>query len=103
MAPEPFWLSYLIALAMLLHFYALAFWGFTDNPYGTRQKAWINAGDDLAFLVMGLIGFCMVAFGLVLFQDGRISATLERRRMAIEKEEMRKQREEYIRRFGADT
>ena len=82
--PSPSWISMLILLATIVHFIGLTFWGFTENPYHGREGPWIHPGDDLGILVLGLIGFCLASLGYVLFQLGKLSGTLERRRMEID-------------------
>ena len=89
--PSPLGLSQLIFVATLLHFFALTFWWFTDDPYRGRGGPWLHPGDDLGLLVIGLIGFCLASIGYVLYQLGKVSGTLERRKMEIYMYERRKQ------------
>jgi hypothetical protein len=78
-ATSPSLLSVLILLVAPLHFYALTFWGFTENPYLGQKGPWIRPGDDLAILVALLIGFCLGSFGYFLYQLGKISGTVTAR------------------------
>jgi hypothetical protein len=93
---SPTFLSVLIVIVMSMHFFALTFWGFTDNPYRGREGPWIHAGDDLAILVVLLIGFCLGSFGYFLFQLGKLVGIQERRRMAIDEDKRKKESEESI-------
>ncbi|MGP8251388.1 MAG: hypothetical protein ACLQHF_05090 [Terracidiphilus sp.] len=93
--------SVLILLVMPLHFFALTFWGFTENPYRGRGGPWVRPGDDLAILVALLIGFCLASQGYFLYQLGKLSGIQERRKLAIDEENRRKQREEFINQYRA--
>jgi hypothetical protein len=101
--PEPFWLSWLILLVTLVHFFALTFWGFSENPYRGKDGPWIRPGDDLAMLVIFLIGFCLAGLGYFLYQLGKLSGTLERRRREIDEGKRHKESDDLIRLHVANS
>ncbi len=98
----PSWVPLMFLTPMPLHFFALTFWGFTENPYRGREGPRIRPGDDLAMLVILLIGFCFASLGWVLFQSGRLSAIVERRRAAIDEIMRQQDRDEFIRRYRGE-
>jgi hypothetical protein len=79
----------------------LTFSGFTDNPY--QKWAWIHTSDDLGMLVFILDGFCVPAIGYFLYQCGRLSGTLEGRRLQLDLEARRRYNEEAEASSGSDS